>query len=316
MVDVENENLDDFIIPAQIAFNSKVHEATQHTPFYLMFGENYRTPLETDTVDCTTVRTLPEETRNKLREAIQNAKDRIRKCQDRDNIIVNKRRVPFVFLIGEKVMIRHHQAIGLEQRWFGPFIVIQRISWNEYKIQDLRNSNFRQRINIEHMKLYYDRIEKFYIANDLPIDISDFGIYTDGETQEQEFNNLPMKFPTSTRRKRTIPKRHPRTSAASDSSSESSSHSSQSSTETETENDYSDSCINLRIHEERLPFDVNGKYSRMYAKMFGRPPDFSNKPIGIERRNKRHGFGYRSKSEADDHSLIQQNFDPTQERQA
>ena len=87
--------------------------------------------------------------------------------------LVNKKRKFIFFNIEDKVMLRNNTATNIEFRWIGPWLVTERTSWVDYKIQLVEDFKIRQTANIEHLKLYYSREERF-TENQEPHRFNDF----------------------------------------------------------------------------------------------------------------------------------------------
>ena len=68
-------------------------------------------------------------------------------------------------------MSREVNSRRLEPRYSGPYLVISRLSWNDYIIQEICNYDNRRKVNVKYQKLYYDRDQ--IIGPELPSHLSD-----------------------------------------------------------------------------------------------------------------------------------------------
>ncbi|RWS18342.1 gag-pol fusion protein-like protein, partial [Leptotrombidium deliense] len=101
----------DIYLPSvQLAYNTKVHDVTKYTPYFLMFGAEYKSPLVSDVIpkDSHWTTTLTANTNEKLCRALKDARTRIRRMQEKHAVRINDERQPVFFNIGEKVLHRDH----------------------------------------------------------------------------------------------------------------------------------------------------------------------------------------------------------------
>ena len=157
-----------FLTGATSTYNQKVNDVTGFSPFEMIHSFKFFSPAEIE-LEVTNVSNVNrpdfEEVKRKKIRAIEVSRERIRKCQDRYARIINAKHKLIFLNIGDKVMYKNNTRSNFEFSWIGPWLVIERQSWVDHKIQLIEDSNIKRLSNIEHLKLFYSRAEQFIDTN-------------------------------------------------------------------------------------------------------------------------------------------------------
>lgn len=149
-------------LPYAIAdYNTTVHDATNYTPHYLLYGYTYEDVSSPPLPESAyTERTQQLEQITKVREKIH------QQLQKRHQIMAeryNQRRRTYLFKAGDLVMVEPSTRVKegvttkLNRRYIGPFKVVDKVGPNSYLV--LR-ANIKVKYNADQMKLYLEREEQ------------------------------------------------------------------------------------------------------------------------------------------------------------
>jgi hypothetical protein len=138
------------------AYNTKVHEATNYTPFELVFGRLCRLPLnlgpENQFVDP--IYNIDEyylELKNKLQITGLDAREFLQKAKESRARKANSKLAIRIFQPGEKILLKNEQRNKLEEVYSGPYHVVQD-----------RNPNVLIKIKNKEILVHKDRIRNYY----------------------------------------------------------------------------------------------------------------------------------------------------------
>jgi hypothetical protein len=145
---------------AQLAINNSVHEASGHTPFYLMFGRNAWLPGTPK--KQLTVKTV-EEWSHELATALSRAKQCLLAAQARQKSIYDRGHRPVLYEPGDRVLLntKHLKFKGpnckkLMPRWCGPLTIEKAVGSNAYKLALPPNMNIHPVFHVVCLKPYKD----------------------------------------------------------------------------------------------------------------------------------------------------------------
>ena len=195
-VSKQPDKWDEFLPYATFAYNTAVHASTGHTPFYLMFGREAREP--NDLLPPTRLLLITDENNiftQMWHDAMEIAKDTLKEVKERQKFYYDRDTRIVAYKIGDKILLKEmHNAPGkFNMRWEGPYVVKEKKSDVNYKIESLD----KKRIFITHvyrMKLFdrddgrnKDIVEVEHKENDsLPTDIKNKGNTVEVKQKEAE----------------------------------------------------------------------------------------------------------------------------------
>ncbi|GFS77821.1 transposon Tf2-11 polyprotein [Trichonephila clavipes] len=177
-VDVEQKNWDEILPFVTFAYNTAKQETTGFTPFYLLYGREAETTLNTmlpfcpndfDDNNITKIAARAEESRQLARVHTLRAQDKDRRRYDSKHQMVS-------YAPGDLVWIYTPvRKVGLSEklfrRYFGPYQVLRRLSAVTYAVQDFdpasRKRKLREVVHVLRMKPYHDPAEQIE-TEDIP----------------------------------------------------------------------------------------------------------------------------------------------------
>ena len=160
---------DQYLQPVMYAYRRSLHDTTQDTPFFLMFGRDAPSPA--DVANGVTLRTDGPvdliEWRSRLVTTIRDAHAKAtaaiqqRQLQQKDEY--DQRHRPQHFNVGEQVM-RYNPAVkkGLSAKlsslWHGPYRIIERCGEQLYKLAQLDGKVLSDMTHVQRLKHYEPRV--------------------------------------------------------------------------------------------------------------------------------------------------------------
>ncbi|KAL5517918.1 hypothetical protein EMCRGX_G003562 [Ephydatia muelleri] len=169
------EMWDEFIDSAVFAYNTSTHESTTYSPFQVMFGRKARLPVEAD------LRPIPSNYDSRLAHAPNTSNQMAQVAKERQDILKDVKRNILaaqakqkqhydakhtrakLFDVGVQVFkkdfLRKKRKGGkLDPRWFGPYIITQKLSKGFYSLQSVANpSDCVKRVNGAHLKAFHSQ---------------------------------------------------------------------------------------------------------------------------------------------------------------
>jgi hypothetical protein len=184
-----NENQDnwDSLLPMlSFAYNTSVHQTTNHTPYEVLFGRKPKLPIDlavgstgTAIIEADDYHPSPNEATRYLTTLVQAFKqvyDNVRQNRDR---IMDKAKLyhdrnirPNTFELGDlvlknKVMVRQGLSRKLAQKWEGPFVIVGKIGPVDYKIR--KAGRLRTRMTVVH----HNRLKRYFNTLHIEQDVED-----------------------------------------------------------------------------------------------------------------------------------------------
>lgn len=148
--DAEQTNWPKRLDPITFAMNTTIAtESTQYSPYYLMFGRECRTPIDTFLNPAEVVgenaKAFIDSLHAELRKARELAAQNIEEAQEKYKAQHDKRAVPPEFSIRDKVWLRtKKKKIGLSpklcDKWIGPFYIIADNRTNTFNLRWCENN--------------------------------------------------------------------------------------------------------------------------------------------------------------------------------
>jgi hypothetical protein len=167
-----------------MAYNSSVNTATGYTPHYLLTGTEMRQPdvFHNPKVPWPREEFEKDATGNFIDELIihrQLAQESILRAQNAVQNAQNKRRIPFEFEVGDKVLLNPHsielsgdwQEKGkkLTPRYEGPFQIIEKLGSLTYRLRLPPDHEEWPVFNIEHLEPWKEPSERLGQSDTIPI---------------------------------------------------------------------------------------------------------------------------------------------------
>ena len=172
VVDFTQNDWDEHLAAAELAFNNSKNETTGFTPFYLVYGREARMPLDLALAPLTKAADNPTaaEATARWRTALQQASDNTAAQQRRQKTYADRTRREKKFAVGDRVLLstQHLKLIGerkrarkLTERFVGPYRVKRVVNANAYELELPASLKIHPVINISHLKEYRDGTQAF-----------------------------------------------------------------------------------------------------------------------------------------------------------
>ena len=172
VVDFKQDDWDEHLAAAELAFNCSKNATTGFTPFYLVYGREARMPLDLALAPLTKAADNPAaaEATARWRSALQHASDNTAQQQKRQKRYADRARRDIRFVVGDRVLLstEHLALIGerrrtrkLTERFIGPYRVKRVVNANAYELELPASLKIHPVINIGHLKEYHDGVRAF-----------------------------------------------------------------------------------------------------------------------------------------------------------
>ena len=167
VIDFTQDDWDEHLAAAELAFNNSKNATTGFTPFYLVYGREARMPLDLALAPLTKAADNPAaaEATARWRAALQHASDNTTQRQKRQKHYADRARRDVRFAVGDRVLLstEHLKLIGerkrtrkLTERFIGPYRVKRVVNANAYELELPASLKIHPVINISHLKEYRD----------------------------------------------------------------------------------------------------------------------------------------------------------------
>ena len=162
-VNYHQNNWDEFLIAAEIAYNNSVQASTGHTPFYLNCGQhpNFAFDLLDGADNSKESRNQTvNDLLNELNLALNNAKTSLQQAQNRQSQYANMSRRDISFQVGDKVMLstanlrKTDRVEKLLPKYIGPYAITKVISSVVYKLDLPKTMKIHNKFHISKLKSY------------------------------------------------------------------------------------------------------------------------------------------------------------------
>ena len=172
VIDFTQDDWDEHLAAAELAFNNSKNETTGFTPFYLVYGREARMPLDLALAPLTKATDNPTaaEATARWRAALQQASDNTTQQQRRQKTYADRTRREVRFAVGDRVLLstQHLKLVGerkrarkLTERYIGPYRVKRVVNANAYELELPASLRIHPVINISHLKEYRDGVQAF-----------------------------------------------------------------------------------------------------------------------------------------------------------
>ena len=172
VVDFTQDDWDEHLAAAELAFNNSKNATTGFTPFYLVYGREARMPIDLALAPLTKATDNPAaaEATARWRAALQHASDNTAQQQRRQKKYADHSRREVCFAVGDRVLLstEHLKLIGetkrarkFTERYIGPYRVKRVVNANAYELELPATLKVHPVINISHLKEYHDGAQAF-----------------------------------------------------------------------------------------------------------------------------------------------------------
>ena len=173
-IDYDQTNWDDLLILVEFAINSHRQTSTDHSPFYLNYGFNPRTPDEAALPDSP----YPEARHSaaEIQAMITLVKDLLAEAQEQQKALADQHHEDISFAPGDQVLLRLLQPLDLHRqrpsskfnpRHEGPFTVTERIGQVAYRLDLPHHMHLHPTFHVSRLKKYVPP-ETFSPDRDVP----------------------------------------------------------------------------------------------------------------------------------------------------
>ncbi len=172
----KQDNWDELLSLAEFAINNSYQESIGMTPFYMTYGYHPRVPT---TADCVNVPAAVDYVQN-IGQAVQDAKELLKKAQDRQKGVADatRRHVDLevgqeVLLSTENIRLKSPGTHKLMPRYVGPFVIVARKGAVTYELQLPSSLKIHPVFHVSLLKPYHRNGS--YQPPPLPLSVDETG---------------------------------------------------------------------------------------------------------------------------------------------
>ncbi|CAC5393704.1 unnamed protein product [Mytilus coruscus] len=156
---------DTFIPFVLFAYRTSLHESIQETPFFLIHGRDPVLPVEAamcpPTITYTSSDDYKSEMVTRLQEAFTLAKDNLQAAQRKQKEQYDLKSDVINYAIGDKIWVFNPStkpglSTKLLHNWHGPYVIIDKLSDVNYKIQMCDSKKSEQTVHVNRIKQFVD----------------------------------------------------------------------------------------------------------------------------------------------------------------
>jgi hypothetical protein len=165
-VNFQQDDWDEHLAMAELAYNSSQQASTGFTPFYLNYGQEAVMPLDLAIAPMRPINNPAAADRiRRLQEDLTRARQHIEAAQQRQAKYADAHRRPISFSVGESVLLstEHLRLVGSEGRtpkftykYIGPFTIKRVINANAYELDLPPQLRIHPVLNISRLKAYHN----------------------------------------------------------------------------------------------------------------------------------------------------------------
>jgi hypothetical protein len=171
-INLEQDNWDELLVTAEIAYNNSVHISTNYSPYYLNSGQhpnlsmilNVNNNNNNNNINNNNVKELLTQ----LQHDINYAKECLSEAQKRQEYYSNKSRREMIFKVGDLVMLSTNNLKNLDKtpklssKYIGPFKIKNKISDVVYELELPTDMNIHSTFHISKLKKYNVNDDKLF----------------------------------------------------------------------------------------------------------------------------------------------------------
>lgn len=165
-INFQQDDWDEHLAAAELAFNNSIHASTGFTPFYLNYGQEVQMPLDY-AISAARPTNNPEaaDRIRRLHADLKKAGDHIEQAQQRQAKYVDPHRSTRTFNVGDLVLLStdHLRLVGSDSRtpkftfkFIGPFKVKRVVNPNAYELDLPPQLQIHPVLNISRLKPYHE----------------------------------------------------------------------------------------------------------------------------------------------------------------
>jgi hypothetical protein len=191
-VDYRQDNWDECLTAAEIAYNNSMQVSTGFSPYYLNYGQHPNLPI----INASSQQECNNQTVSELLSSLHNsvsiAKNNLLSAQQRQAYYANQHRREVVFEVGDEVMLstvnfrnmNPSRTVKLMPRYIGPLKIKKVVSSVAYELELPPTLRIHPVFHVSKLKLYRndDRYEREQVMRPAPV-------LVDGE-QEYEVERI------------------------------------------------------------------------------------------------------------------------------
>lgn len=165
-INFQQDNWDEQLPLAELAYNSSRQASTGFTPFYLTYGQEVSMPLDLAIAPVRPVNNPAAADRiRQLHADLTRARQHIEQAQQRQAKYADAHRRPVSFKVGESVLLstEHLRLVGSDKRtpkftfkYIGPFTIKRVINANAYELDLPSQLQIHPVLNISRLKAYHN----------------------------------------------------------------------------------------------------------------------------------------------------------------
>lgn len=177
-VDYRQDNWDECLTAAEIAYNNSIQVSTGFSPYYLNYGQHPNLPIvnASDQQNCNNQ--TVSELLSSLHNSISIAKNNLLSAQQRQTYYANQHRREVVFQVGDEVMLstvnfrnmNPNRTVKLMPRYIGPLKIKKVVSSVAYELELPPTLRIHPVFHVSKLKLYRsdDRYEREQVTRPAP----------------------------------------------------------------------------------------------------------------------------------------------------
>ena len=178
-INLEQDNWDELLVSAEIAYNNSIHASTNYTPYYLNYGQHPNLSIilnknNNNNINNNNVKELLDE----LQHDINHAVECLLEAQSRQEYYANMNRREITFNIGDLVMLSTNNLRNLDKtpklssKYIGPFKIIKKISDVVYELELPTDMNIHPSFHISKLKKYNKNDDKLFPNRAVDVSVS------------------------------------------------------------------------------------------------------------------------------------------------
>lgn len=167
-VNIEQNDWDEHLICAEIAYNNSIHASTNETPYYLNSGQHPNLALLSSNAFNNASNASVKELLEQMHSRIEHAKQCLQQAQDRQSQYVNEHRSDVRFKVGDMVMLSTSNLKSLDQvpkllsKWLGPYPVKRVISPVAYELDLPSDLSIHPSFHVSKLKKFNKNDDKLF----------------------------------------------------------------------------------------------------------------------------------------------------------
>jgi hypothetical protein len=165
-INFQQDDWDEHLEMAELAFNNSKQASTGYTPFYLNHGQEAQMPLDYAIADARPTNNPEAATRiRQMHEHLNRARQHIEQAQQRQARYADSNRRDITFKVGDLVLLstEHLRLVGSDSRtpkftfkFIGPFKIKRVVNENAYELDLPLSLQIHPVLNISRLKVYHE----------------------------------------------------------------------------------------------------------------------------------------------------------------